>query len=297
MGGVQRMSVYKRDYRAYSGAVTPLWSRLLVLVRYGLDEVWSSKITVGFSVFAMLPPIVALVQIYVANNPTARLLFLKGGSHIFDINPSFFFRILTTQCMLSLALVSWIAPRLITFDLADNALPILLSHPVSRFTYVLGKFIASFITLASITLFPCLLLFVFESYSAPSAWFMANLSVAWGIVVGIVIWISLLSILGLAMSSWVKWKIVATGSIFAAILVPAGVGGIVMGVLRTKWGLLLNLPAVMFQLWQRLLGSPEIARPERTLPNAAIACALIAASLICAAMLNARIRAREVVRG
>ena len=46
--------------------------------------------------------------------------------------------------------------------------------------------------------------------------------------------------LGLAVSSWVKWRVVATGIIFAAVFVPAGVGGIVTVILRTRWGLLLN---------------------------------------------------------
>ena len=41
------LSVYKHDYRAYTGRVTPLWTRVLVLARYGLAEAWSSKITIG----------------------------------------------------------------------------------------------------------------------------------------------------------------------------------------------------------------------------------------------------------
>ena len=49
----------------------------------------------------------------------------------------------------------------------------------------------------------------------------------------------------------------ATGAIFAVVLVPAGVGGIITGILRTRWGFLLNMPVMMTQLWQRLLGTPE----------------------------------------
>ena len=89
----------------------------------------------------------------------------------------------------------------------------------------------------------------------------------------------------------------ATGAIFAAVFVPAGVGGIVTGVLRTKWGFLLNIPFMMSALWQRLLGAPESARASFSLPTGAIAAMLVLACFICVAMLNARIRAREVVRG
>jgi len=293
------MSVYKRSYRAYTGSTTPLWKRVVVLARYALAEAWASKITIGLCLAATVPFLVFLVQIYLANNPLARQLVFKGNLRLFDIDAVYFLRALEAQCWFALPLMSWVAPRLITYDLADNALPILLCHPVSRFAYVLGKFIALFSSLASITLLPCLLLFVYQCYFSPSGWTAANFSLAGGIFAGGLIWITLLCFIGLAFSSWVKWRTLATGVIFAAILVPAGVGGIVSGVLRTKWGLLLNVPVMMTQLWQRLLGAPETMRVGRdwSLPSTAIAVMLMLACLVCAAMLNARIRAREVVRG
>jgi len=293
------MSVYKRDYRAYSGRVTSWQTRFLVLVRYGLSEVWSSKITIGLFIFSMLPIVVFLVQIYLVNNPVARQIILKGNSRLLDVDAAFFLHVIESQCWLALVLTSWIAPRLITFDLADNALPILLSHPVSRFGYVMGKFVALFASLSPVTWIPCLALYVYQCYSAPPGWASANLRIAAGMLAGIVIWIALLSILGLALSSWVKWRVLANLIIFAAVLVPAGVGGIVSAVLRTKWGFLLNLPVMMTQLWQRLIGAPENVRAghDWSLPSAAIATVLIAVCFLCWAMLNARIRAREVVRG
>ncbi|MGB6689224.1 MAG: hypothetical protein WBE76_15420 [Terracidiphilus sp.] len=291
------MSVYKRDYRAYAGKTTPMWARIGVLVRYGLAEVWASKITIGLVIASMVPFIVALIQIYLVNNPAARMLILRGNTRLLDINAAYFLRMLEIQCWFALPLCSWIAPRLITFDLADNALPILLSHPISRFGYVLGKFIALFASLSLITWTPCLALFIYQSYSSQQSWAAANLPIAVGMLAGSVIWIAILSILGLALSSWVKWRVVATGIIFAAILVPAGVGGIITGVMRTKWGFLLNVPYMMTELWQRLLGMSGVEDPDRSLPTVAIAIMLLAACLVCAAMLNARFRAREVVRG
>jgi ABC-type transport system involved in multi-copper enzyme maturation permease subunit len=194
-------------------------------------------------------------------------------------------------------MASWIAPRLITFDLADNALPILLSHPISRVGYVLGKFIALFGSLSLVTWIPCLLLFVDQAYSFPQPWAMSNLQIAIGMLAGSVIWIAFLSVLGLALSSWVKWRVVATGVIFAAVFVPAGVGAIVSAVLRTKWGLLLNVPVMMSNLLQRLLGAPAPINDRLSVPTQAIAVMLSLAGLVCLGMLNKRIRAREVVRG
>jgi ABC-type transport system involved in multi-copper enzyme maturation permease subunit len=291
------MAVYKRSYSAYTGTITSAWTRVAVLARYALAEAWSSKITVGLFIFCLSPCLVSLFGIYLANNPMARALIGSKATVFIAIDAAFFLKILEVQCWLALVLASWVAPRLITFDLADNALPILLSHPISRFGYLFGKFIALFALLSAVTWVPCLLLFVYQGYSSPQPWTAGNLRIAYGLLAGSVIWIAFLSILGLALSSWVKWRVVATGAIFAAVFVPAGVGAIVSAVLRTKWGFLLNLPFMISSLWQRLLGAPDFGNPDRALPNVAIAAMLILASIVCLGMLNTRIRAREVVRG
>ena len=291
------MSVYKNSYRAYTGPVTPLWMRVYVLARYGFAEAWSSKITVALFTVSLLPLIVFLIGIYLANNPIARALILRSSSRNLNVDASFFLNVLQIQSWIALVLTAWVAPRLISFDLADNALPILLSHPISRPGYVFGKFMAMFTSLSAVTWVPCLMLFAYQAYSSQQPWAVANLPIAGGVFAGAVIWIAFLSILGLAISSWVKWRVVATGAIFAAIFVPAGVGAIVSAVLRTQWGFLLNLPVTMSILWQRLLSTPEFMRSAASLPTTAIVTVLVLACLLCLAMLNARIRAREVIRG
>jgi ABC-type transport system involved in multi-copper enzyme maturation permease subunit len=291
------MSVYRHNYRAYSGKITPLWTRVLVLTRYAFAEAWSSKITVALFTLSLLPIVAFLVIIYVANNPIARALIMKENSSGIAIDARLFFQILQTQAWIALAITSWVAPRLISYDLSDNALPILLSHPISRFGYVFGKFIALFASLSAVTWVPCLLLFAYQGYSSSEPWIAANLRIGLGLLIGAVVWITFLSILGLALSSWVKWRIVATGIIFAAIFVPAGVGGVMSAILRTRWGFLLNIPYMMSVLWRRLLGAPDFARYGWSIPTSAIAAMLVLACAASSAMLNARIRAREVVRG
>ncbi len=290
------MSVFEHDYRPYEGRLTPLRSRPLVLARYALHEAWSSKITIGLFVLALLPALVELVIIYVADNPVAQALIMRDGPSL-TIGESFFLKALATQCWFALVLAAWIAPRLVSFDLGDNALPILLSHPVSRFGYLLGKFLALVLSLSYVTWVPCLLLFVYQCYASPQPWAMGHLSLAAGILAGAAIWIVLLSMVGLAVSAWVKWRVIATGAIFAVVFVPAGVGGIASAILRTKWGFLLNLPVVMSELWQRLLGAPPVMNSRMELPTFAMVMVLVIACLLCVAVLNARIRAREVVRG
>lgn len=290
------MSIYKHEYRAYAGRLTSPWARLGVIVRYALAEAWSSRVTAVLLTLSMLPIIVYLVGIYLANNPMIRMLIMRGNSMI-EIDSAYFLKVLQTQCWLALVMTAWIAPRLVSFEIADNALPILLSHPISRFSYVLGKFAALFACLSLVTWVPCLLLFAYQGYASLRPWIFANLHIAGGMLAGSVLWIALLSLLGLALSSWVKWRVVATGAIFAVMFIPAGIGGIITGVLRTKWGFLLNMPVMMSQLWQQLLDAPQTMRADRQLPGASILIVLLLMCGICVLMLNARIRAREVVRG
>jgi ABC-type transport system involved in multi-copper enzyme maturation permease subunit len=197
-----------------------------------------------------------------------------------------------------LALSAWIGPRLVSSDLSDNALPIFLSRPITRFEYVAGKLIVLFACLSAVTWVPILLLFVFQGYSAPVAWAGSHLYIAFGVVAGALIWIAFLSLLTLALSSWVKWRVVATGLIFAAVFVPAGVGTVFNAVVHTNWGFLINLPVSLSTLWRRLLQvPPSTFEMRQPLPISAIGLMLMLASAACVAALNARIRAREVVRG
>ena len=291
------MAVYKHSYSAYTGFITPAWTRVMVVARYAFAEAWSSKITIALFTLSLLPFIVSLVGIYLANNPLARALIGNGHADIVAIDAGFFLKVLEGQSWLALVLASWIAPRVITFDLADDALPILLSHPISRSGFLLGKALALLVSLSGVTWVPCLLLFAYQGYTSTQPWAAANLRVALGLTAGSMIWIAFLSILGLALSSWVKWRVVATGIIFAAVFIPAGIGAIVSAVLRTRWGFLLNIPFMISSLWQRLLGAPEFSRPDRVLPTGAILIMLALACFACLCMLNVRIRAREVVRG
>jgi ABC-type transport system involved in multi-copper enzyme maturation permease subunit len=291
------VSVYKRSYGAYHGPLTPQSSRVAVLARYGFAEVWSSKITIILFTVCFVPPVMFMFTIYLMNNPAARLL-LGGNVRLMTIDQQWFLIALQIQSWLALAFSAWISPRLVSADLSDNALPIFLSRPITRFEYVLGKLIVLVTCLSAVTWLPVLLLFLFQSYSSPIPWAGSHLFIAFGVFFGALIWIAFLSLFTLALSSWVKWRVVATGLIFAAIIVPAGVGGIFNAVVRTKWGMLLNLPHSMSTVWQRLLQvQPNQFEVRHPLPLPAIAMMLLLVAAGCVAALNARIRAREVVRG
>lgn len=294
------MSVFKRNYRPYLGRPTSRGARFGVLMRYSVADVWSSRITVVLFVLCQIPTLIMAAAIYIINNETVKVLIAAqgGGTPNFAINERYFFAALQGQCWMALVLTAWIGPRLVAVDLSNNALPTILSHPISRLEYVLAKFavMASFIS--AVTWVPILLLFTMQSYLSPTAWALPHLHIAYGALAGCFIWIALLSLVALAVSSWVRWRIVATAMVFATIFVPAGMGGVFNQVMRTNWGTLINIPSMMFTLWYRLL---HVDLPRFTtrndLPTLAMLLALAAIGSACAFALNARIRAREVVRG
>ncbi|MGE5112199.1 MAG: hypothetical protein ACM3JB_15150 [Acidobacteriaceae bacterium] len=295
------MSVFKRTYRRYTGPITDRNKLVGVLVRYGAADLWSSRITNIVFVLCFIPALISMAIIYIMNNQAVRMLLSAGhapSTPPIAIDERFFFGMLQGQCWPALVLIAWVGPRVISGDLANDALPIILSHPISRVEYVLAKLtiLASFVS--AVTIVPTTFLFAFQSYMSAVPWGITHLRILFGMIAGCILWVVLLSLLALAVASWVKWRIVATGMIFAAMFVPAGIGTVFNVVMRTNWGSAINIPLTMSTLWRRLLNVQIPAFATRfELPTTALLIALGLTMWLCVMALNARIRAREVVRG
>jgi len=114
------------------------------------------------------------------------------------------------------------------------------------------------------------------------------------------IWILMLSLISLAVSASVKLRIVATGVIFISFFVPAGLGEMYNSIMDTYWGRLLNFTEMFrlilakgFRERTGLLG--PLSRNE--IPVPAAWGVLILVCVLSVVILNARLKAREVVRG
>lgn len=288
------MSIYKRTYRAYDGSPTGRAARFGVLMRYAFSDAWSSRVTLVLGVLCLMPAVFMMVFIYIMNNDAVRML-IESGPPV-PINEKFFLIVLHLQSWPPLFLTAWIGPRLISADMANSAIPLLLSRPVSRLEYVLAKMavLASFLSV--VTWIPTLLLFAFQSHLAPG-WAGEHAHIAAGLLVSSLLWIVVLCFLSLAVASWVRWRMVATGLVVAAVFIPAGMAEVFNIVMRTSWGTLISLPEMMTELFRRFLHAPANFITREGLPAWSM---LMALALLCAgaaAALNARVRAREVVRG
>lgn len=294
------MSVYKRSYRPYTGPLTGTRSQFLALGRYAFAEAWSTRVTAVLFVLCFVPTLFSAVTIYIMNTEAVRMLMggARGGPPLIAMDERFFYGVLIAQCWPALVLTAWVGPRLISTDMSNNALAIILSHPITRSEYVLAKLMVMAGFLSAVTWVPLLLLFVFQSHLSAQSWAGSHMGIGIGMFLGSWLWIILLSLMALALASWVKWRIVATGLLFGFVFVPAGVGTVFNVVMRSNWGNVLNIPYMVTTLWRRLLHAPVpdfLARDE--LSTVAILISLAAISFACVAALNARIRAREVVRG
>jgi ABC-2 type transport system permease protein len=307
------MAVHRRAYRPLSHAeLNPRWSRFLVLPRFAAQGWRDSRLLTAFLMLCLVPPLVAAVIIYVFNNPLAQgLMGLSGGtsSWNFRIDGQFFAWMANIQGSLAFLLVGWVGPGLVAPDLTNNALPLYLSRPFSRAEYVLGRVTTLLLLGSVITWVPNLLLFALQAGLARGedvGWWHQNLHIAGGIVAGSLIWLLLLALLALALSAWVRWRIIATGLYVGLFFVTAGMGQAFNQVLRTYWGKLLNLGYVITTVWKDLFDVVVTERQRRgqvgdptklDIPPGYCWLVLLAVAGLCLLLLSRRLRAREVVRG
>jgi len=294
------MAVYKRRYNSYTGSLTPGWSRFFVLTRYAFADLFKSRFFVILLILSLGPTLLFAAYIFIANNKTVQLLMQVRSADLFAVETQFFIVIMTVQTQAAFLLNCWVGPVLIAGDLTNGALPLFLSRPFSRADYVLGKFAVLGLLLSGVTWVPCLLLFSLQAGLAKDGWIWSHLWMVAPIVLCSAIWVLMLSLISLAVSAWVRLRIVATGVIFIAFFVPSGLGEMFNAIMGTIWGRLLNFSYLFhiilasgFREQSRLLGSMG----WNEIPVPAAWGALISVCLLALVILNARLRARETVRG
>lgn len=294
------MAVYKRRYNSYGGSLTPQWSRFFVLTRYAFADLFKSRFFVLLLIFSIIPCLFFAGYIFIANNKTIQLLMQVRSADLLSVETKYFIVIMMVQTQAAFLLNCWVGPVLISGDLTNGALPLFLSRPFSRADYVLGKLAVLGLLLSAVTWIPCLLLFSLQSGLARNGWIWSHLWMVIPIIFCSAIWILMLSLISLAVSAWVKLRIVATGVIFISFFIPAGLGEMFNAIMGTYWGQLLNF-SYMFRLIlakgfreeSGLLGSVDWIG----VPVWAAWGVLILVCLLSLFILNVRLRARETVRG
>lgn len=289
------MAVYKANYGRYKGALTPEWSRFMILPRYAWKDVFESRMFVAFYVLCFVLPFVGVLAVYLKHNLAAlQFPLLQELARNLPINATFFHDGIDIQGWLCFFLAFFVGPSLIAPDLRNNGLPLYLSRPFSRAEYVLGKMTVLAALMSLVTWIPGLLLFFFQGYLEGGGWLGENLRIAWAMTIGSWVWILALSLISLAISAWVKWKPVARVSLLIVFFMLAGFGKALNAKLDTWWGWLVSLPVAMEHLWSHLFG--QALEETHVPPSWAAWFTLVLACGLALWLLSRRLRAYEVVQ-
>ncbi|HKF19969.1 MAG TPA: ABC transporter permease subunit [Candidatus Angelobacter sp.] len=292
------MAVYKRTYKAYRGPLTPAWSRFTVLSRYGFSTLFESRFFTAFVVLCMVPFLVCTVFIYFVHSATAQaILNLRFGNNI--VNSGWFLGFLGVEAWLGFIVAAWAGPGMVSKDFANQSVQLYLSRPLSRAEYLLGKVSVLGSLLSGTTWIPALILFGLQAELEGHGWGWNNLWLAGAIVVAGLLWIALISLLSMALSVWVKWRIAATALMIGTFFLLPGFGAVVSAVMRTRWGNLLNFPYLITLVWAHLfrLSPRHIHVVGDHVPLWAAWAVLLAVCGFCIWILNRKLKAREAVRG
>lgn len=286
------MTLRDRAFRRYRGPVTPRRWRFLVLWRHSRRDVFASRRVTALFALAFAPILAAAAIMYLRHNLPALEAMQIPVTELITIDGEFFFVLLAIQSGFSFLLAALVGPGLVSPDLANNGLPLYLCRPFNRAEYVLGRLSVLLILTSFMTWVPLSIL-VFIQAGLEPGWLASHGHVLSGVFFGSWIAILCLSLLALALSAWVKWRILAAAMTVATLLVADGVAEFVNEMFHTKWGSLLSPGDLVFDLWERMLvGAGDAA----TLPAPAAWVGLAAFAGLCLLILHFKLRAYEVVR-
>ncbi len=286
------MAVYKRSYHGYSGALTPAASRFLILTRYSHARLMRSRFVVIFLAVCLFYPLACLVYIYASHNPAFVARLAIPGGRLPPIDGRFFYFFCDVQGGLAYLFTAFVSPVLITADLANGALPLFFCRPFSRHEYVAAKLSLLLSLLSLFTWIPGLVLFFVESSLSGWSWTQTHLWIAPAILLGLVVWIVTVSLIGLALSAWVRWKIAAGALILGVFFAGAGFGAAINSVMRTNTGTVIDLTQVVHTIWSHLFRYDSGIDMSVTSAWSALG----VTGAICLWLLARRIRAFEVVK-
>ena len=285
------MAVYKRGYRRYQGPRTGRWARFLVLPRYAWRRLYQQRLVLLLTMLAFVWPILCGGFIYLTNH--AELLQGLDGDfkEFIQANGDFFSIFMYVQAGFAVFLAALAGPGLIAPDLANNALPLYFSRPITRWSYALARLTVLMGMLSVVTWIPGLMLFGLQAGLAGGDWLRANWSLGPAVFAGFVIWLLILSLVAMASSAYVKWRVVAGAVSLAFFFILSGIAEMIDSVLRVKWGHIIDPAYSANQVCRALLGVSPAGGPS----PAASAWALTVMILLLVVVIERKLRPVEVV--
>jgi ABC-2 type transport system permease protein len=284
------MAVYRRGYQRYQGRIEGRLRRFLVLPRFSWKRMFRQRLVVLLLCAAMIGPLLCAAFIYIGNNADL-VNAVRPLQGFLAVDDDFFISFMRAQKIFAIFLAALTGPGLIAPDVANNAIQLYFSRPLTRLDYALGRISALMGLLSLITWIPGLALFIMQAVMAGDGWGFANLRLCFGMFAGFLLWILIVSLTALASSAWVKLRVIAGGRILGFFFISSGVAAMVNGVFRGTYGYLLNPSWTVERIASALIG---METPDVPGVTAALA-AFLATALLLAFILERKLRPVEVV--
>ena len=285
------MAVYRRGYQRYQGKIEGRFRRFLALPRFSWKRMFRQRLVVLLLLAAMIWPILCAAFVYLSHNADLLKMMSALRSSI-EVNGKFFMTFMSAQKIFAVFLAALTGPGLIAPDVANNALQLYFSRPLTRLDYALGRLAALIGLLSLITWIPGIALFLMQSFMAEDGWGIDNWRLCFGTLAGFLLWIFLVALAALASSAWVKLRVIAGGLILGFFFISSGVAAMVNGVFRAEWGSLLNPSWAVERIASALIG---MEAPDG--PGAASAfTAFLVIVFLLAFILERKLRPVEVVQ-
>ena len=285
------MAVYKRGYRPYRGPLTGRWARFMVLPRSAWRRLYQQRLVLLLTMAAYVWPLLCAGFIYLTNHATLLQGLEPEFRQFIQVDAGFFSIFMYVQAGFAVFLAALAGPGLIAPDLANNALPLYFSRPLTRWSYALARLMVLVGMLSIVTWIPGVILFALQVGLAGGWWLQANWALGAGMVGGFLLWLLVLSQVAMASSAYVKWRIVAAAVSLAFFFILSGVAEMIDNVFRVNWGHIIDPVWSVNQVWAALLG---IDPPDG--PGAgASAFALAVLMLVLVLVIERKLRPVEIV--
>ena len=264
----------------------------MVLPRYAWRRLYQQRLVVLLTMAAFVWPLLSAGFVYLTNHAELLQGLEPEFRAFIQVDGRFFSIFMYVQAGFAVFLAALAGPGLVAPDLANNALPLYFSRPLTRWSYVLARLTVIIGMLSVVTWIPGLILFALQVGMAGGWWFWANWTLGAGVVAGFLLWLLVLSLVAMASSAYVKWRVVAGAVSLAFFFILAGVSEMIDSVFRVTWGHVLDPAWAVYRVWCTLLG---VDPPEG--PGAGTSLlALTGCVLVLVMVIERKLRPVEVVR-
>jgi ABC-2 type transport system permease protein len=288
----ERMAVYKRGYQRYQGATTSRWTRFMALPRFAWRRMFQQRQVIMLTIVSLIWPLLCAIFIYISNHADLLKGFGGGFQTFLAVKSNFFLTFMNVQSTFIIFLAALTGPGLIAPDLANNALPLYFSRPLSRLDYAIARLLTLVAVLSLISWIPGLLLFGMQAGMAEGKWLKENWEIGCAIVAGFFIWILIVSLVALASSAYARLKMVSGGVVLGFFFILSGMATMIDQIFRSHWGQAISPTWATRRIWYSMLKISDVP-PGPGVETCLLALAIVVILLIL--VLKRKLRPVEVV--